>query len=149
MAGLGDGALEPYAVLVEWDGKVVAGFSEVSSTGSEREVVEIREGTDPQDARRSTRSTSSNRVKLKRGVVRSPALFEWVRAVRSGSPERRDMVITVLDERGRPAERWRLAQAWITKFEAPELNAEGNDVAIETLTFDHEGLTLEETDDPD
>jgi phage tail-like protein len=36
--------------------------------------------------------------------------------------------------------RWNFVRAWPTKWDFPDLNAEGNDVAIETLELAHEGI---------
>jgi len=39
--------------------------------------------------------------------------------------------------------RWNLRRAWPVKIEAGPLNAQGNEVAIETLELAHEGFELE------
>jgi phage tail-like protein len=38
---------------------------------------------------------------------------------------------------------WHLSNAWPKKLEGPTLNAEGNEVAIESLTISCEGLETE------
>ena len=59
-----------------------------------------------------------------------------------GSVERRNVAITLLDDSRTKVLRWFLREAWIAKFEAPELDAAGNEVAIETIELAHEGLEL-------
>ena len=41
---------------------------------------------------------------------------------------------------GRRTARWNFVNAWPTKWDGPDFNAEGNDVAIETLELAHEGV---------
>jgi phage tail-like protein len=37
---------------------------------------------------------------------------------------------------------WTLTNAWPTKITGADLNAEGNEVAVESLEIAHEGLTI-------
>ena len=48
----------------------------------------------------------------------------------------------VLKRRGQEVKRWNFYNAWPSKWDGPDLNAEGNDIAIETLELAHEGLEL-------
>ena len=50
------------------------------------------------------------------------------------------MAVIVLDDEANPVTRWEFSQAWPTKYDAPDLNATGNEVAIETLEIAHEGM---------
>jgi phage tail-like protein len=45
-----------------------------------------------------------------------------------------------MDCEGNPAARWEFVEAWPSKYDAPDLNATGTDVAIETLEIVHEGM---------
>ena len=36
--------------------------------------------------------------------------------------------------------RWQVSSAWPIRYTAPDLNAESDDVAIETLELTHEGI---------
>jgi len=60
--------------------------------------------------------------------------------VEDGKLERKNMAIIVLDEEGNPKSRWEFREAWPTKYDAPDLNATANEVAIETLEIAHEGM---------
>ena len=56
-------------------------------------------------------------------------------------PARRTARIVVYDVDGAPSEtRWNFFNAWPTKWDGPDFNAEGTDVAIETLELAHEGI---------
>jgi phage tail-like protein len=69
-------------------------------------------------------------------------LYNWLN--NSGQPnvERRDLVITLLNDEGAPVFVWSIAQAWPVKCEGPGLKAAGNDIAIESVDLAHEGITL-------
>ena len=82
-------------------------------------------------------------VTLKRGITGNLELFDWWKAARDGQLLRRDVTITLLDEQRQEVQRWRLRDAWPAKIEAGPLNAQGNEVAIETLELAHEGFEIE------
>lgn len=52
------------------------------------------------------------------------------------------VIISLLDETGKPTMVWTLANAWPTKITGTDLKAEGNEVAVETIEIAHEGLTI-------
>ena len=71
------------------------------------------------------------------------SLYNWWNSARNGQVLRRDVTIMLRDEQGQEVERWVLRDAWPVKFEAAPLNAQGNEVAIETLELAHEGFEIE------
>jgi phage tail-like protein len=48
----------------------------------------------------------------------------------------------LLNEAHKPVMTWEIQQAWPVKVEGPSLNAKGNEVAIETVEFAHEGMLV-------
>lgn len=137
----------PYAnfgFLVEIDGLAAAGFAEVELGGSWVDVIEYREGSDRTNASRKLpgRAHHAN-VVLRRGIAGDDALWTWFRGIRDGGVDPRAVAIVLLDEGRQPVATWRLRDAWPSRWEGPVLDAEGNDVAIETLELTHEGLELE------
>lgn len=144
----------PYArfnFLVSWDGldeeTVEAGFSEVSGLGMEIQVVEYRAGNDKENhVRKIAGLHRVPDVTLKRGLIGSLDLWEWVVEVRNGSQDaRRDVTIRLLSEdRQTVAQAWRLRNAMPLRYAGPELDARASDeVAIEELTLCCEGIDLE------
>jgi phage tail-like protein len=130
--------------VVELGGGDEAGFSQIELPGGEVEVIEYREGSDrASSARKLPGRTSYPNVVLRRGVAGRTDLFEWWRAIRDGQPDRRNVVITVLDEQRQPAQRWVLRNAWPAKIAYGPLDARGNEVVIETLELAHEGFELD------
>jgi phage tail-like protein len=52
------------------------------------------------------------------------------------------VVISLLDEAGKPTMVWTLSNAWPTKITGTDLKSDGNEVAVETIEIAHEGLTI-------
>ena len=67
-------------------------------------------------------------------------LYNWHRQAVEGNVERKNGSIIVLDRLGNEVGRWNFFEAWPTKYDAPDFNAEGTDNAIETLELAHEGI---------
>lgn len=132
-----------FRFLVEIDGIVQAGFREVTVPDSTTDVVEYREGNEKTiTPRKLPGLTKYGNLTLKWGVTDSLELYNWRRLVETGQIEkaRRNLAVIVLDDEGNPAARWEFLNAWPSKYDAPDLNATANEVAIETLEIVHEGM---------
>ncbi|MCB1742641.1 MAG: phage tail protein [Gammaproteobacteria bacterium] len=129
------------AFVVERDGVVVGYFTEVSGLGSETEVIEFREGGNSELIRKLPGLTRYPDVTLKRGLSTDLTLWTWRDEVVTGALARSTVTISLVRRDGRVVSRWELINAWPSKISGPSLKADGNDVALETLTLSHEGLT--------
>lgn len=132
-----------FSFLVEW-GAARLGFTEV--TGLERtvEAIEYREGSSRSfhKLKMPGMETLSN-VTLKRGTFQGDTdFYDWFNTVQMNTVERRDVIIKLLNENLEPTMVWRLANCFATKYQASDLSADGNEVAIETLEIAHEGLSM-------
>jgi phage tail-like protein len=123
-----------FRFLVEIDGIVQAGFAECSGFGSNVEVIEYREGGDAATVHKLTGKTSYSDITLKWGVTDSRELYDWHLAAVNGQVQRKHGSIIVLNDAGQPQIRWNFFNAWPSKWDGPDFNAKGNDVAIDTLT---------------
>lgn len=133
--------LAAFRFHVEFDGEEHGAFSEISGLDSETEVIEYRNGNDPLlTVHKVPGLTKYGNITLKRGYVRDGALWSWRKSIVDGFVERRTVKITLLDERGDPAIRWELSEAWPAKWKGAELKATGNAIAIEALELAHEGV---------
>ena len=81
-------------------------------------------------------------VTLKRGLVGSTDLFEWMKGVRDGTADPRNVTITMLDEARQAVVTYTLHKAQPKKYTGPTLAAKGGAVAMEELAFVHEGLEM-------
>ena len=117
---------------VEINGVTSAGFSEVTGLSTEVDCIEYREGGDL-FARKLPGLRKFGNIVLKRGVTKSAELQDWHKNILNGVADRRDGVIILLDEDMTPAVRWKFFNAFPWKWEGPDLKADGNEVAIESL----------------
>ena len=130
--------------LVEIDGLVDAGFSEISGLGHEIAVIEYREGSDRRGAVRKLPGLHKvGDVTLKRGLAGSLSLFQWLKAVRDGQPERRQVAVILMDEIGQPVMRWQLQNAWPRKLTHGPLSAAGDIVTVEEMVLAVETIDIE------
>lgn len=129
---------------VEWGGQRL-GFSEVSGLDIEVQVIEYREGNNKEySALKMPGIRKYNNITLKRGIVpKDNEFFEWLNTAGLNQVERRDIVISLLNENHEPVMVWKAKNAFPVKYEGPELNSTANEVAIESLELTHEGLTVE------
>ena len=137
---------DPYLAqnfVVEIDGVNVAHFAEVSGLEVEIGVIEYRNGSEDITVRKLPGLAKYSNITLKRGIVGDLSLWQWLGTVRQGNAQRRDGAIVLLDERREPVLRIRFRRGWPRKWVGPTLNAQSNEVAIETLEIAHEGLEIE------
>ncbi|HEY3138459.1 MAG TPA: phage tail protein [Blastocatellia bacterium] len=138
--------LPVFRFIVEWGDQRV-GFSEVDGLTQENQAIEYREGSFPEySAIKMPGLRKFPNVTLKRGIIKSDNPFaKWLSTVKLNAAERRDLVISLLNEEHRPAMVWKIHHAFPVKVEGPDLKASGNEVAIESIEIAHEGLELQKS----
>ncbi len=130
--------VEPYKnfrFLLEIDGIVQAGFSECTGLGSDVEVIEYREGGDPNTVRKLRGRVTYPDLVLKWGITDSRELYDWHQSAVGGELERKNGSVILLDDLGEEKVRWNFFNAWASKYEGPSLDGKGSDVAMDTLTL--------------
>jgi phage tail-like protein len=135
--------VDPYRnfnFLVEIGGITQAGFAECSGFGASNDAIEYREGTEIPTVRKLPGLTKYNNITLKWGLTDSQELYQWFRDITKGKIDRKNGSIVVADLDGTEKVRWNFFQGWPTKWDGPDFNAEGTDVAVETLEIAHEGI---------
>jgi phage tail-like protein len=139
---------------VKWDGRYVAGVSKVSALKRTTEVVEHRDGADPSSARKSPGRTKYEAITLTRGVTHDLEFERWANKVWNlganfGSEVslkdfRKDLIIELYNEAGQLAVAYKVFRAWVSEYQSlPELDANANAVAIQTLKLEHEGWEID------
>jgi phage tail-like protein len=135
---------------VKWDGRYVAGVSKMSALKRTTEVVKHRDGGDPSTSRKSPGRTEYEAVTLERGVTHDTDFERWANKVwNHGSglgaevslrDFRKDITVEVYNEAGQLALAYNLFRCWVSEYQAlPELDANANAVAIQTLKLECEG----------
>ena len=127
---------------VELDGVTRAGFSECSFADTTTDPVEYREGDELPTVRKLSGLTKYGNITLKWGIADSMEIYNWRQQIIDAGAEgaRKNMSIILVDEAGSDKARWNITRAWPTKYDPPDFNAKGNEVAIETLEIVHEGF---------
>jgi phage tail-like protein len=123
-----------------------AGFQEISGIGMEVTVAEYRNGNEKENSvRKITGLNKSTDVTLKRGVIGSLSLYQWLNQIRNGDQAAlRNVVIQLQNEdHTQVVMTWKLIRARIIKHTSGPLNAKGTDVAMEELTLAYERLEME------
>lgn len=129
---------------VEWGGSRI-GFTEVSGLTVELQSIDYREGSSPEyQVTKMPGIPQYSNITLKRGVSKADnEFFQWLNTVTLNNIERRDIIISLLNEDHAPVMVWKVKEAWPCKVEGPSLNSTSNEVAIETVELCHEGLVIE------
>ena len=135
---------------LKWDNKYVAGVSKVSALKRTTEAVKHREGGDPSSSRKSPGKTEFEAITLERGVTHDPEFEQWANKVwnygsglgleASLKDFRKDLILELYNEGGQLAISYKVYRCWVSEFQAlPELDANANAVAIQTLKLENEG----------
>jgi phage tail-like protein len=124
------------------EGTIIGGFSDASGLGVDVSYSEYRNGNEKVNTVRKIPNTHKNDdVTLKRGLVGSDDLFQWVKGVRDGTADPRDVKITMMDEARNAVATFKLHRAQPKKWSGPTLAAKGGgEVAMEELHLVHEGI---------
>jgi phage tail-like protein len=116
-----------------------AGFQEVSGLGLEITVAEYRNGNELDNAPRKINGMYKvPDVTLKRGVIGTLDLYQWLDQVRNGGQQEalRNVTIQLQNEdHTTVVMEWRLIAARPLKYTGPTLNGKGTDVAMEELVL--------------
>lgn len=117
-------------------------FQEVTGLSAETQVIEYRSGNSPTFSTVKMPGIAKNgNVTLKKGIfAKDNKLFEWYAKIKMNTIERADVTIKLLDEGGKAAMVWTLANCWPSKITGTDLKADGNDVAVESVEIVHEGI---------
>lgn len=127
---------------------VKAGFQEVTGLNMEVTSADYRNGNATVNhVRKINGIYKVGDITLKRGLMGSLDLYQWIDQLRTGDQAavRKSVTIQMRDEAGtNTVMTWRLSNARITKYTAPAFNAKtGTDVAIEEIVLSCEDLKIE------
>ena len=134
--------------VVEFDGgEVFGGFSDVSGIGTEITIAEYRNGNEKENHVRKVAGVHKvSDVTLKRGIVNSKTLFQWIKESRVQGPaaQKKSVTIRLLDEAQAPVQSWVLSEVVPMKYTGPTFAGKGGgDVAMEEIVLAAQGMTVE------
>lgn len=144
---------------VLWDGKYVAGVSKVSALTRTTQVVKHRPAGDPSTPLRMPGQSEYEAITLERGITNDAAFLQWANKVwdyrnatgndaQDGTSNqtvslqdyRKDIILELYNEAGQKVLAYKIYRCWPSEFTAlPELDANGDAVAIQRLKLENEG----------
>ena len=136
---------------VDFGGDEEVSFQEVSGLDTELQSIDYRVGDSPNDSvLKIPGMTQYTNVTFKRGIYHEDnELYDWLLEVMEGQntadhPDlKRDIIISLKDSEDEIVMTWTLTNAFPVKLTGTTLNAQNNELAIETLEVTHEGLVQE------
>jgi phage tail-like protein len=140
--------LTKFYFSVDW-GEAPMSFQEVTGLELTREVAEYRGGLDTAFIKQCIPAMKTfGELTLKRGTFAGNSdFFDWWNgtsddAAGDGMPARRDVTINLKNSAGDNVVTWKIDRALPTKLTSTDLNAENNEIAVETLVLRHEGIRI-------
>jgi phage tail-like protein len=135
--------LPKFHFQVQWGGERI-GFTEVTGLDIQVEAIEYREGSSPEYSKiKMPGMLKYSNITLKRGSMNGDSdFYKWINTTSLNTVERRDIIISLLNEAHAPVMTWKAKNAFTVKVQASDLKSDGNEVAIETLELAHEGLNI-------
>jgi len=133
---------------VKWDGRYVAGVSKISALKRTTEVIEHREGGEPNQTRKSPGQTKYEAITLERGISHDSEFEKWANTVSNRvstgeKPQdnfRKDIIIDIFDKTGRMVLSYKVYRTWVSEYQAlSDLDVDARAVAIETIVLQNEG----------
>ena len=116
-------------------------FTEVSGLVREYQTLTYKHGLSYWEGEAITKFRYDKYVQitLKKGAIAGATQpYQWLDTV-----DKKNMSVSLCDEKGNPVVTWQIQKAMIVKLEAPALQASGNEAAIETLTLMASGISVE------
>jgi len=134
-----------FHVEVDGGGDIKARFTEVSGIKADVEEHEIKEGGLNDRTHKYPGRITWGPITLKKGMGDEKFFWDWWNKMVTSSKrtdKTKNLTIVLYDRTGSKAvRRWHVEKAWPKSWEAPTLNAGASEIAIESLTLNHEGIT--------
>ncbi len=135
---------------VKWDGRVIPGITHVSELRRKVKVLTFRNGGDPSSPRRMPGIACYEPIVIKRPRTYDKSFEQWANKVWNfGSgfgaevslkDYRKDITIEICSETGQVLMAFRVYGCWPSEYVGmSELNADDENVAMETLVLQHQG----------
>jgi phage tail-like protein len=148
-----DAPFNQYKFVVKWDGRTIR-VGSVSPLRRSTEVIEFREGNDPNGATRQVPGrTKYDAIVLKRGRGHDTEFEEWANLLLGSGTSltkfRKDITIELQNGSGQVVLAYKVYRCWPIEYVAmSELDATISGVVIESLTLENEGWEQVQTRKP-
>ena len=127
---------------VEFDGLIVGGFTEVTGLVLETTAETYREGgLNEYEHKLAGPTRYPSNLILKHGLTDIDTLWQWHQEIVQGKITRKNGSIYILGPDILPVMWWDVKEAYPIRWTGPELKAESNAVAFESLELVHRGIS--------
>jgi phage tail-like protein len=138
-----------YNFKFEINGTVQGHFVRIDDLGFKLERILYRAGGEHPQVRSIPGRVEYQPVTLRYGLTDSSEMVRWLFRAAEGRVERLNVSIAMLDDSSsREVRRWNLIAAWPCEWRGAQLDALGNDLAIESLTLAYDRLELDDATAP-
>lgn len=117
---------------IEIEGVTQGAFTECGGLEVHVDVVQFNDGSELRTRKRPGRPGASNIV-LRRGVVNTTDLWQWMKAVLDGRVERKSGSVIVCDDVGDEIYRYNFFEAWPCRWKSLELRADQPGSLVEEI----------------
>lgn len=136
--------------LVTITGKKIfakAGFQKITGLKLKTDVIEYREGGDRQLSPHKLPGLLKNDpITFERGMSEDGDMFDWIYQQVTKAPNddghKCTVKIELLDRGRQGVKAWEMREAWISDYETGDFDAKSNNVAVEKMVVQHEGIKL-------
>lgn len=122
-----------------------AGFQECTEIGMSVDVIEYRNGNDRENSVRKLAGLARYPdVTLRRGIIGSLDLYQWLDDIRNGNQAAlRTVTVQLMSEdHALVVQEWKLLRARVSKHVSGPFNARCSEVAMEEVTLAYERLEM-------
>jgi phage tail-like protein len=116
------------------------GFNECSGLDMSLEIESYNEGGNNGTVLKFPTRAKWEKLVLKKGLSRGTVLWDWFYGFVEGKVQRKDGLITLQNEKHEAHTVWGFKRGLPVRDQGPQLNAEQNNVAFESIEIEHEGL---------
>jgi phage tail-like protein len=121
---------------MEVQGVTEGHFTEVDGLEAKVTPISYREAGNSQVVHFVPGRTEYGAITLRYGLTRSRELYDWFMTGIKGKVQRKNISIVLLDSDGTTEVlRWNMVNAWVTQWRGALLDAQSQEVAIESLTL--------------
>ena len=129
---------------LDFTGMEATFFTSASGFASTSEVIEHKmvDGKGMQVVHKIPGESSFDDITLERGITSNMDLWAWRQEILDGNVDsvRRDGSIVMYAQDLTEIARWNFVGGWPSAWNGPDVNADGNDVAVESITIVVENL---------
>lgn len=130
-----------YNFLVEIDGLLTGGFTEVTGLESEIQLEEYQEGGRNEYIHKFPTRTGYPNLVLSHGMTAIDSLWDWYSSASQGKIKLRSGTIMLLDRKRLPITWWNFKDAYPVKWVGPQFEASNDtQVAVERVELVHRGI---------